>query len=161
MGVSISVRLNGKQVTADVEPGMLLVQFLRERQRLTGTHVGCDTAQCGACTIHVNGRAVKSCNVLAVQVDGAEITTDTNPHDNNDEGNGLTGTSGGEYFVDEPSYIHVESAPLPAGTTDVRFRYSTDAAYVDTGFFVDDVTVGGQAATLSSSVTSSPAPPAK
>jgi hypothetical protein len=82
--------------------------------------------------------------------DGTEITTDTNPHDNNDEGNGLTGTSGGEYFVDEPSYIHVQSAPLPAGTTDVRFRYSTDAAYVDTGFFVDDVTVGGQAATLSS-----------
>ena len=81
---------------------------------------------------------------------GTEITTDTNPHDNNDEGNGLTGTSGGEYFVDEPSYIHVQSAPLPAGTTDVRFRYSTDAAYVDTGFFVDDVTVGGQAATLSS-----------
>ena len=78
------------------------------------------------------------------------MTTDTNPHDNNEEGNGLTGTSGGEYFVDEPSYIHLQSAPLPAGTTDVRFRYSTDAAYVDTGFFVDDVTVGGQAATLSS-----------
>jgi hypothetical protein len=81
---------------------------------------------------------------------GTELTTDTNPHDNNDEGNGLTGTSGGEYFVDEPSYINVQSAPLPAGTTDVRFRYSTDAAYVDTGFFVDDVTVAGQAATLSS-----------
>jgi hypothetical protein len=81
---------------------------------------------------------------------GTEITTDTNPHDNNEEGNGLTGTSGGEYFVDEPTYIHVQSAPLPAGTTDVRFRYSTDAAYLDTGFFVDDVTVGGQSATLSS-----------
>jgi hypothetical protein len=81
---------------------------------------------------------------------GTEITTDTDPHDNNEEGNGLTGTSGGEYFVDDPSYIHVQSAPLPAGTTDVRFRYSTDAAYVDTGFFVDDVTVSGQAATLSS-----------
>ena len=79
-----------------------------------------------------------------------EVTTDTDPHDNNEEGNGLTGTSGGEYFVDEPEYIHLESAPLPAGTTDVRFRYSTDAAYLDTGFFVDDVTVGGQAATLSS-----------
>ncbi len=79
-----------------------------------------------------------------------EVTTDTNPHDNNEEGNGLTGTSGGEYFVDDPEYIHLESAPLPAGTTDVRFRYSTDAAYLDTGFFVDDVTVGGQAATLSS-----------
>ena len=82
--------------------------------------------------------------------DGTEVTTDTNPHDNNEEGNGLTGTSGGAYFVDEPTYIHLQSAPLPAGTTDVRFRYSTDAAYVDTGFFVDDVTVGGQAATLSS-----------
>jgi hypothetical protein len=81
---------------------------------------------------------------------GTEVTTDTNPHDNNEEGNGLTGTSGGAYFVDEPTYIHLQSAPLPAGTTDVRFRYSTDAAYVDTGFFVDDVTVGGQSATLSS-----------
>ena len=75
MAVSISVRLNGKTVSTDVDPGMLLVQFIREHQRLTGTHVGCDTAQCGACTIHVNGRAVKSCNVLAAQVDGAEITT--------------------------------------------------------------------------------------
>ena len=72
------------------------------------------------------------------------------PHDNNEEGNGFTGTSGGAYFVDEPEYIHLESAPLPAGTTDVRFRYSTDAAYLDTGFFVDDVTVGGQAVTLAS-----------
>lgn len=83
-------------------------------------------------------------------LDGTEVTTDTNPHDNNEEGNGLTGTSGGEYFVDEPEYINLQSAPLPAGTTDVRFRYSTDAAYLDTGFFVDDVTVAGQAATLSS-----------
>jgi hypothetical protein len=82
--------------------------------------------------------------------DGTEVTTDTNPHDNNAEGNGLTGTSGGAYFVDNPEYIHLQSAPLPAGTTDVRFRYSTDAAYLDTGFFVDDVTVGGQAATLTS-----------
>jgi hypothetical protein len=72
------------------------------------------------------------------------------PHGNNTEGNGLTGTSGGTYFVDDPTYIHLQSAPLPAGTTDVRFRYSTDAAYLDTGWFVDDVTVGGQAATLSS-----------
>jgi hypothetical protein len=79
-----------------------------------------------------------------------EVTTNTNPHDNNEEGNGLTGTSGGAYFVDEPEYIHLQSAPLPAGTTDVQFRYSTDAAYLDTGFFVDDVTVGGQAATLTS-----------
>jgi hypothetical protein len=82
--------------------------------------------------------------------EGTEVTTDTDPHDNNEEGNGLTGTSGGAYFVDDPEYIHLQSAPLPAGTTDVRFRYSTDAAYLDTGFFVDDVTVGGQAATLSS-----------
>ena len=86
----------------------------------------------------------------AVPTDGTEVTTDTNPHDNNEEGNGLTGTSGGAYFVDDPVYVHLQSAPLPAGTTDVRFRYSTDAAYLDTGFFVDDVTVGGQAATLSS-----------
>jgi hypothetical protein len=82
--------------------------------------------------------------------EGTEVTTDTDPHDNNEEGNGLTGTSGGTYFVDDPEYIHLQSAPLPAGTTDVRFRYSTDAAYLDTGFFVDDVTVGGQEATLSS-----------
>ena len=81
---------------------------------------------------------------------GTEVTTDADPHDNNEEGNGLTGTSGGGYFVDEPTYVHLQSAPLPAGTTDIRFRYSTDAAYLDTGFFVDDVTVGGQPATLSS-----------
>jgi hypothetical protein len=82
---------------------------------------------------------------------GTEVTTDTNPHDNNTEGNGLTGTSGGAYFVDDPTYVHLHSAPLPAGTTDIRFRYSTDAAYLDTGFFIDDpVTVGGAAATLSS-----------
>jgi hypothetical protein len=81
---------------------------------------------------------------------GTEVTTDTNPHDNNEEGNGLTGTSGGAYFVDDPTYIHLHSAPLPDGTTDVRFRYSTDAAYLDTGFFVDDITVGGQASILSS-----------
>ena len=75
MGVSISVRLNGKQVTADVEPGMLLVQFLRERQRLTGTHVGCDSSQCGCCTVLVDGAAVKSCTMLAMQADGANVTT--------------------------------------------------------------------------------------
>jgi hypothetical protein len=79
-----------------------------------------------------------------------EVTTDTNPHDNNTEGNGLTGTSGGAYFVDDPEYIHLQTGPLPAGTTDVRFRYSTDAAYLDTGFFVDDVMIDGVAATLSS-----------
>ena len=94
----------------------------------------------------VNGEWV----TVPLYENGVEVTTDTNPHDNNDEGNGLTGTSGGAYFVDDPEYIHLQSAPLPAGTTDIRFRYSTDAAYLDTGFFIDDVTVGGQPATLSS-----------
>jgi hypothetical protein len=96
----------------------------------------------------VNGQWV---TVPLYDTNNTEVTTDTNPHDNNAEGNGLTGTSGGEYFVDDPAYVHLHSAPLPAGTTDIRFRYSTDAAYLDTGFFVDDpVTVGGQPATLSS-----------
>ena len=80
---------------------------------------------------------------------GQVVTTDANPQGNNTEGNGLTGTSGGEYFVDEPEYLHL-TATLPAGTTDVRFRYSTDAAYLDTGWFVDDVAVGGTPATVSS-----------
>jgi hypothetical protein len=95
----------------------------------------------------VNGEWV---TVPLVDEAGTEVTTDSDPHDNNTEGNGLTGTSGGTYFVDDPTYVHLRSAPLPAGTTDVRFRYSTDAAYLDTGFFVDDVTVGGQSVTLSS-----------
>ena len=72
---SVSMTVNGKPVTADVDTRTLLVQFLRENLRLTGTHVGCDTSQCGACTVHLNGRAVKSCTVLAVQADGAEVTT--------------------------------------------------------------------------------------
>jgi carbon-monoxide dehydrogenase small subunit len=67
--------VNGRPVSADVEPRTLLVSFIREQLRLTGTHVGCDTAQCGACTIHVNGKAVKSCNMLAMQADGAQIVT--------------------------------------------------------------------------------------
>jgi carbon-monoxide dehydrogenase small subunit len=75
MGVPVSLRVNGKSVRAEVAPGTLLVELLREQLRLTGTHVGCDTAQCGACTVLVGGRAVKSCNVLAAQVDGAEVTT--------------------------------------------------------------------------------------
>ena len=75
MGISVSLTVNGKPVSAQIDPRMLLVQFLREHLRLTGTHVGCDTAQCGACTVHVNGRAVKSCNMLAVQADGAEVAT--------------------------------------------------------------------------------------
>ncbi len=70
-----SLKVNGKAVEADVDPRTLLVQFLRDHLHLTGTHVGCDTGQCGACTIHLNGRAVKSCNLLALQAQGAEVTT--------------------------------------------------------------------------------------
>lgn len=73
--VAISMTVNGKQYSADVEPRTLLVHFLRETLGLTGTHVGCDTSSCGACVVHMNGEAVKSCTVLAVQADGAEITT--------------------------------------------------------------------------------------
>ncbi len=75
MAISISLTVNGTPVTAEVEPHSLLVQFLRDQLRLTGTHIGCDTAQCGACTVHLNGRAIKSCNMLAVQAEGATITT--------------------------------------------------------------------------------------
>jgi carbon-monoxide dehydrogenase small subunit len=75
MDISVSLTVNGKAVTATLDPRTLLVQLLRERLGLTGTHVGCDTGQCGACTVHVNGRAVKSCNVLAAQVEGAQIVT--------------------------------------------------------------------------------------
>jgi len=75
MAPSISLTVNGKAVTATVEPHILLVQFIRENLGLTGTHIGCDTAQCGACTVHVDGRAVKSCNMLAVQADGSSVTT--------------------------------------------------------------------------------------
>jgi carbon-monoxide dehydrogenase small subunit len=75
MAIPIRLTVNGKPVDAQVEPHTLLVQFLREQLRLTGTHVGCDTAQCGACTVHLDGRAVKSCNLLAAQADGASVTT--------------------------------------------------------------------------------------
>ena len=75
MSIPISLSVNGKAVSASVDPRMLLVQFIRDHLRLTGTHVGCDTAQCGACTVHMNGRAIKSCSMLALQVQGAEITT--------------------------------------------------------------------------------------
>ncbi|MGH8621784.1 MAG: (2Fe-2S)-binding protein [Burkholderiales bacterium] len=75
MDISVSLTVNGKAVSATLDPRTLLVQLLRERLRLTGTHVGCDTGQCGACTVHLNGRAVKSCIVLAAQVEGAEIVT--------------------------------------------------------------------------------------
>ena len=73
--MNISLRVNGQRVEAEVEPRLLLVHFLRERLRLTGTHIGCDTSQCGACTVHLDGRAVKSCTVLAVQANSCEITT--------------------------------------------------------------------------------------
>jgi carbon-monoxide dehydrogenase small subunit len=72
---TVSLTVNGKPVTGDVETRTLLVQFLREHLRLTGTHVGCDTSQCGACVVHVNGVAMKSCTMLTVSLDGAEVTT--------------------------------------------------------------------------------------
>ncbi|HLQ35088.1 MAG TPA: (2Fe-2S)-binding protein [Chloroflexota bacterium] len=71
----VSMTVNGQHREADVEPRTLLVHFLRENLRLTGTHVGCDTSQCGACTIHLNGKAVKSCTMFAVQAEGADILT--------------------------------------------------------------------------------------
>ena len=71
----ISLTVNGKPVAHEVEARTLLVQYLRETLRLTGTHVGCDTSQCGACVVHVDGRAVKSCTMLAVQADGARVNT--------------------------------------------------------------------------------------
>ena len=73
--MKISMSVNGKAVSAEVEARTLLVTYIREHLRLTGTHVGCDTSQCGACTIHLNGRAVKSCNILAMQAEGADIVT--------------------------------------------------------------------------------------
>ena len=75
MTLPISLTVNGKAVTATVDPRTLLVQFIRDELKLTGTHVGCDTAQCGACTVHMDGRAIKSCSMLALQVQGAHITT--------------------------------------------------------------------------------------
>ena len=73
--MKVELTVNGKPVSADVPENTLLVQLLRDTLRLTGTHVGCDTAQCGACTVIANGRAIKSCNVLAAQLQGAEVTT--------------------------------------------------------------------------------------
>jgi aerobic carbon-monoxide dehydrogenase small subunit len=75
VGEHISLTVNGAQRDLDVEPRRLLVQVLREDLDLTGTHIGCDTSQCGTCTVHVDGRAVKSCTILGVQADGATITT--------------------------------------------------------------------------------------
>ncbi|WP_019142493.1 (2Fe-2S)-binding protein [Noviherbaspirillum massiliense] len=75
MAVNLSLTVNGRPVRADVDPRTLLVQFIRDNLQLTGTHVGCDTSQCGACTVIVNGNAVKSCSALAAQFQGAQITT--------------------------------------------------------------------------------------
>ena len=71
----LTLTVNGASVSREVAPGTLLSEFIREQLRLTGTHVGCDTGQCGACTIHVDGRAVKSCSMLAVQAEGRSVTT--------------------------------------------------------------------------------------
>ena len=71
----VALRVNGESVNADVEDRMLLVQFIRENLGLTGTHVGCDTSQCGACVVHVDGKAVKSCTMFAVAADGSEVVT--------------------------------------------------------------------------------------
>jgi len=73
--LTVNMKVNGKAVSGEIENRTLLVQFLRENLRLTGTHVGCDTSQCGACVVHVNGVSVKSCTILAAQADGAEVLT--------------------------------------------------------------------------------------
>ena len=75
MTVSVSLTVNGEAVSADVEPRTLLVQMLREELGLTGTHVGCDTSQCGACVVHFNGDSIKACTLLAVQAEGSDVTT--------------------------------------------------------------------------------------
>jgi carbon-monoxide dehydrogenase small subunit len=72
---AVALTVNGKPVTGDVDPRTLLVQFLRENLRLTGTHVGCDTSQCGACVVHVNGKAVKACTAFVWQLEGADVLT--------------------------------------------------------------------------------------
>ncbi|QDO98737.1 (2Fe-2S)-binding protein [Ferrovibrio terrae] len=75
MTISVTITVNGQPETRDVEPRTLLVQFLREHLQLTGTHVGCDTSQCGACVVHVDGKSVKACTILAAQAQGAKVTT--------------------------------------------------------------------------------------
>jgi carbon-monoxide dehydrogenase small subunit len=75
MATLLSLQVNGRSVSVEIEPRTLLSQLLREQLRLTGTHVGCDTGQCGACTVHLDGRAIKSCTLLAVQAQGADVTT--------------------------------------------------------------------------------------
>ena len=73
--MKISLKVNGKAAAAEVAPSLLLSEFLREHLRLTGVHIGCDTSQCGACVVHLGGKSVKSCTMLAAQADGSEITT--------------------------------------------------------------------------------------
>ena len=75
MGMKITLTVNGESVTREAEPNQLLVHFIRDTLRLTGTHVGCDTTQCGACTVHIDGKATKSCGMLAVQAQGKAVTT--------------------------------------------------------------------------------------
>ena len=75
MPTTVSMSVNGKKVSGSAEPRTLLVQFIRETLGLTGTHVGCDTSQCGACVVHVNGKSIKSCTILAVQCQGADVLT--------------------------------------------------------------------------------------
>ena len=75
MGTSVTITVNGDEQEAEVEPRLLLAQFLRENLNLTGTHIGCDTTSCGACTILLDGKSVKSCTILAVQADGCDVTT--------------------------------------------------------------------------------------
>lgn len=75
MNKEITITLNGQPVTAEVEPRLLLVHFIREVAQKTGTHIGCDTSSCGACTVLLNGKSIKSCTVLAIQADGKEVTT--------------------------------------------------------------------------------------
>lgn len=81
---TVSMQVNGKAVSADVEDRTLLVQFLRENLELTGTHVGCDTSQCGACVVHVDGKAIKSCTMLAAEANGSEVLTIEGLADNGD-----------------------------------------------------------------------------
>jgi carbon-monoxide dehydrogenase small subunit len=72
---AVSLNVNGREVSVEIEPRTLLVELLREKLGLTGTHVGCDTSQCGACVVHVDGRSIKSCTMLALEADGATVTT--------------------------------------------------------------------------------------
>jgi carbon-monoxide dehydrogenase small subunit len=75
MAIKVSMTVNGRPVSAELEPRTLLVTFIREHLGLTGTHVGCDTAQCGACTVHMNGKAIKACSMVAMQAQGADVVT--------------------------------------------------------------------------------------